>query len=94
VELAGDPVMAVARTVLMNPSVPAAALECLAVNDNLYLRGMVAEHSPLPRSVLERLATDPEAQVRLCVARRNDLDDDIRTLLALADTLAPAGSNR
>jgi hypothetical protein len=82
--------LGVLYAVAENPSTPAATLEWLATTGNVHIRGLVAAHRSLTRPVLERLAGDPETHVRLCVADRNDIDDDIRIMIALAGSWLPA----
>jgi hypothetical protein len=74
----------VATAVARHPHASPAALAGLAGHDETSVRRAVAGNPTTPTDVLLRLAADPYDQVRKMVARRSDIDDNMRTLLALA----------
>jgi hypothetical protein len=70
--------------VAKNPAAPEAALTLLIADIAAIVRRAAASNPNMPRELLRQLATTPDPWIRKGVATRHDLDEDIKTLLALA----------
>lgn len=82
--LAALPDGMISRLLAGNPSTPADILETLASSTDENTRSLVATNPDLPRHLYPVLAGDACREVREYFASRTDLDDDTRTLIALA----------
>lgn len=82
--LAQDPRTRVGDRVADNPSAPADALRLLAASPELSRprRHSLARNPASPHDVLGALVHDQDAAY--LIARRDDIDDDLRVMIALA----------
>ncbi|MDX3688890.1 hypothetical protein PV726_00790 [Streptomyces europaeiscabiei] len=75
-------VHAVRHGALSNPATPIEAAIPFADDPSELLRWPLAERSDLPPEVSRRLATDPDARIRACIAEKLAGDDALMRVLA------------